>query len=84
MAIRLKFAQREEHVHGPDHVVHLREDRVLAVDHGIRRGALLSEVNHRFRFKRLDSRGQKFVVGYIADEQLDRLARKLLPDSEPL
>ena len=49
VAVGPELPQREQQVQRSDHVVDLREDRVLAVDHGIRRGALFGEVHHRVR-----------------------------------
>ncbi len=53
MAIGRQFAQREQQVHRADHVIHLRRNRVLAVDHRIRRRTLLGEMHYRFGLERL-------------------------------
>ena len=79
VAVGLELAQREQQVQRAHHVVHLGEDRVLAVDHGIGRGALLGEMNHGVRLEVLDRGGEKVVVGHVADEELDVLSGDLLP-----
>ena len=80
VALGLKFAQREQQVERAHHVIHLREDRVLAVDHGVRRGALFGKVNHRFGLKRLHRGRKKIVIGDVAGEKLDGPSGVLLPD----
>ena len=68
----------------PTDVVDLGEDRVLAVDHGIRRRALLGEVHDRLGLEFGHHRRQKVIVRNVADERLDLLSRELLPDRKPL
>jgi hypothetical protein len=65
----------------PDDVVHLREHRMFAVDHGIGSGALLGKMDHCLGFEALDDRGEKVVLHHIADKEFNGLARKLLPNS---
>ena len=67
-----------------DDVVDLGEDRVLAVDHGVRRRPLLGKVHHRLGLEFGHHRRQKLVVRNVADKRLDLLARELLPDGKPL
>ena len=62
------FAQSEQQIEGAHHVVRLGEDRVFAVDHGIRRGALFREMYHGFGPKALHRGRKKIVVGDIAHE----------------
>ena len=71
----LEFAQREQQVQRADHVVHLGEDRMFAVDHGIGRRALFGEMDDRFGFEGLDGAGEKVVVRDVADEEFDRSCR---------
>jgi hypothetical protein len=80
VAVGLEFAQGKEQIQRAHDVVHLGADGVVAIDHRIRRGALFGKVNNGFRLKSLNGRSQKLVVRHIADEQLDRLAGKLVPD----
>ncbi len=58
VAIRPELLQGEEEVQRADHVVDLGEHRVFAVDHRVRRGALLGEMNDGVRSKGLD-RGER-------------------------
>src|ERR1700682_1727720 len=74
MALRAKFANSEEHVHRAYHIIYLREDGVLAVDHGIRSGALLSEVNDGVGSESLDRRFEEIVIGDVTHKKLDGLA----------
>src|SRR5262249_53961787 len=58
-------------------------DRVFAVDHGVRRGALLREVNDRLGTVVADHRVREVGVGQVTDEDVDLLAGDLLPDRSP-
>jgi len=51
--LRVDLGDREQQVEVCDHVVLLSVDGVLAVDHRVRRGALLGEVDHRVGRKSL-------------------------------
>jgi len=50
------FPNREEQIQRPHDVVDLRENRVLAIDHRVRRGALLGEVDDGVRLHPLEDR----------------------------
>src|SRR5207247_3306627 len=80
--IRQEFADGEEYVQRADHVIDLREDRVLAVNHRIGSGPLFREMNNRVRFEGLERGSQKLVIGNVSDEQLDGLACDVLPDPD--
>ena len=84
VAIGPKFAERKQQVQRSNHIVHLREHRMLAVDHRIRSGALFGEVNHRIRLEVFDHTGQKIVVVHVADKHLDGFPGELLPDAQPV
>src|SRR5207247_8428286 len=71
---RQELAEGEEYVQRADHVIYLREDRVLAVNHRIGSGPLFREMNNRVRFEGLERGSQKLVIGNVSDEQLDGLA----------
>ena len=51
VAIGLKLAQCEEQIQRAHDVVHLREHRMFAVDHGIGSGALFGEMDDGFRLE---------------------------------
>ena len=68
---------REQQIQRAHHVVHLREDRVLAVDHRIRRGALLGEMHHRIGRESLHHLSEKIVVRDVAREEFDLFAGDL-------
>src|SRR5208283_4723826 len=65
-------------------VVDLRENRVLAVDHRIRRGSLLGEMDHCVRLEIANCRREKIVVVHVADEQLNDVPGQRLPRANPL
>src|ERR1700683_1436281 len=54
VTLGLKLAQRKEQIERPHDIVHLSENRMFAVDHGIRSGALLSKMDHGMRFEAMD------------------------------
>ena len=57
----------------------MREHGAGAVYHGVRRGALLTEVNARRRRKLFERGAQEFVVADVADEEVDVAAADFLP-----
>jgi hypothetical protein len=69
-----EFAQREQQIEGPHHVVYLCKHRVLAVDHGVRRGALLGKMHHGVRREPFHHLGDEIVVGDIAGQEFDIFA----------
>src|ERR1700722_2021469 len=83
MTIRDVFTNRKQHVQGPHNIVHLSENSVFAVDHRVRRSSLLCKMDHRLRLNFLDRRGEKVVIGDVADKKFDGLAREFLPNSQP-
>ena len=84
VTVRQKFAKREQHVQRADDVIHLRENCVLPIDHRIGSRALLREVHHCFRLERFERGSQKIVVGDVANENLDGLARQVLPHADAI
>src|SRR5579863_9561801 len=84
MAIGNDLVDGKQQVQSADHVVHLREHGVLAVDHGVRRGPLLGEVNYRVRLEGPDRGGEKLVIGNIPREEVDGLSSQLLPGAQAL
>src|SRR5260370_18042860 len=83
MAVRLEFSDRKENIQRADHVVHLRENGVLAIDHGIGSRALLGKVNDRLRFESSEYLGEKLVVGHVSNERFDRLSGEAMPGTQP-
>mmetsp|Transcript_5088 Transcript_5088/g.19679 ORF Transcript_5088/g.19679 Transcript_5088/m.19679 type:complete len:519 (+) Transcript_5088:15-1571(+) len=79
VAFRGEFLDGVQHVDGTHDVVRLREHGAGAVHHGVRRGALLTEVNARRRRKLFESGAQEFVVADVADEEVDVAAADFLP-----
>ena len=73
-----------EEVERADHVVHLRVDGVLAVDHRVRGRALLREVHDGLGFERVERAVDERVVGQVAHEHLDGEPGDLTPPSHPL
>ena len=51
VTIGLKLAQREQQIERPHDIVHLSENRMFAVDHGIGGGALFGKMDDCVRFK---------------------------------
>eukprot|EP00959_Pyramimonas_sp_CCMP1952_P265746 5556124-Pyramimonas_sp.AAC.1 len=64
----------DEGVDGPHDVVGLREHPLGAVEHGVRRGPLLPEVDHGVRHEALHRLREKLVVADVADVQRNFLA----------
>src|SRR5690348_3409846 len=82
MAVALEFTDDKENVESADYVVHLREDSMPAVDHGIRSRALFGEVHDRLRLESSEHRGKKLVIGHISDERFDLPSREAIPGSQ--
>src|ERR1019366_8792076 len=80
---RVDVHDRVEDVQRVDHVVVLRVDGVLLVDHRVRRGPLLSEVHDRLGAERLDDTVGEVRVHEVAGPAGELLARDLLPDLDP-
>ena len=79
MDVGVDLLDRVHHVEVADDVVHLRVDRVLAVDHGVRRRALLPEVDDGIGPRLGDDAVGEGGVGEVADAHVDRVAGYLLP-----
>src|ERR1022692_4106494 len=77
--LRVGLGDRVQHVEVADHVVGLGVDRVLPVNHGVRRGALLGEVNPRVGPEVLHYVVGKRRVHQVADVGLDVFAGVLPP-----
>src|SRR5579863_202253 len=84
VAVGLKFLDGEQYVEGSDDIVYLAKDGVAAVDHGVRSGPLLGEMDHRLRRKLLHDFSQEFIVENISDGELDLLTCDSLPSAESL
>src|SRR5271154_405531 len=84
VAIGLKLTQGEQQIERAYYIVHLGENRVFAVNHGVGSGTLFSEVDDCFRFEILDDRGEKVVIRYIADELLDGAPGEPLPSPQSI
>jgi len=83
MDVGIDLLDGVEHVQGADHVVVLRVDGMLTVDHRIGRGALLREVDDRVGPEPVDHVERGVGVGQIGDERVDRPARVLVPGPGP-
>ncbi len=71
----IELLNREEQVQVTDHIVHLRHHRVLAIDHGERSGALLTEVHDRLGFELAHGSLHKWIIRNVADAEFDLFAR---------
>jgi hypothetical protein len=74
---------RIEQVQGADDIVHLCVDGVLAVDHRVRRGSLLGEVDNRLGRELTDGLLDEHVVGQVAYERLHGVTGDFLPRRDP-
>jgi hypothetical protein len=72
----------EEHVDSADDVVVLREDRALAVNHGVWRGALLAKVHDGIWHEAAESLREELPVADVADLQADVLSGDLAPPAD--
>ncbi len=82
MAVGPQLADREEQIQSADDVVDLSGNRMLAVDHRIRRGPLLGEMDHCVGLTGFDRGSEEVVIGHVADQQLDILAGEIAPGLE--
>jgi len=64
----LNLPEDEQKVKCSNDIVDLGENRMLAVNHGIGSGSLLSEMDYRLGLKILDRGCEEIVVGYVADK----------------
>jgi hypothetical protein len=67
---------------GAEHVIRLGVDRVTAVDHRVRRGALLGVVHHGVRAEVTDHPVGEHRVAEVADVAADVLAGDFLPGGD--
>ena len=72
-----------EQVERTGHVVDLRVDGVLPVDHRVGRRALLGEVHDGVGPERGQGLADEAGVGQVADEQVHGVVRDLLPTADP-
>src|SRR5579863_3198680 len=84
VAIGLEFTQSEQQIQGADHIVDLGKHRMFAIDHGIRSGTLFGEMHDRFRFDGFNGGREEVVIHDIADEEIDLLAGKFLPNLQAI
>ena len=73
-----------EQVEGADHVVDLGVGGVLAVDHRIRRRALLGEVHHGVGSERGHHLRDKGGVGQVTDVGVKGQPGQFLPAADPM
>ncbi len=71
-----------EEVEGAGHIVDLRVDRVLAVDHRIGRRPLLGEVDHGLGLERGECLAHEGRIGQVPHEDVDVEIGDLLPTSD--
>ena len=81
--VAVDLADRVHHVEGADDVVGLRVDRVAAVDHGVRRGALLGEVDHRVGGELAEGVVDELGVAQVAGVARELGAADLAPGLHP-
>jgi SagB-type dehydrogenase family enzyme len=81
--VAVELGDRVEQVERADHVVLLGVDRVLAVDHRVRRGPLLGVVHDRVRLEIGERRIGELGVAQVADVAADPLPGQLPPDLDP-
>ncbi len=79
----IDLCDRVEEVQGADDIVHLGVDGVLAVDHRVRSGSLLGEVDNCLGGELMDGLLDEHVVGEVADEGLHGVTRDFLPSRDP-
>ena len=77
--VGVELGDHVQEVERPHDVVHLGVDGVLAVDHRVRRAALLREVDDRLGFERTDRLVEERVVVQVADEGLNGVPADLFP-----
>ena len=69
----------KEDIYSANDIVVLCEHGPGAVNHGVRRRALLAKVNHSVRLEALKRLGQKLKVADVSDLQLNVLSADLAP-----
>src|SRR5260370_39527546 len=79
VAIRLEFTQGKQKVERAHHVVDLRENRMFAVNHGIRRRSLFRKMDRRLRSALFDDGRKKIVVGYVASKTVNGVPGEFMP-----
>ena len=80
---RIDLGDGPEQVEGADHVVHLGVDGVSAVQHGVRCGPLLAQVDDGVRLEPTQRAGDELGVGQVAGTGLDQLAGEPSPRVDP-
>ena len=81
---RVDLGDRVQQVERADDIVDLCVHAVLAVDHGVGRAALLGEVHDGVRPETPHHVVHEGLVGQVADEGLEALARDVFPAVHPL
>jgi len=81
VTLRDQFADGVEQVERADDVVHLGEDGVAPVDHGVRRRPLLGEVYERLGPETFQELVHIALVGQVADGYPGLAPGELLPPS---
>jgi error-prone DNA polymerase len=81
--LRVGLRDRVQQVERAQDVVRLGVDRMVAVDHGVGRGALLREVHHRVRAEIADHAVGEYRIDQIADVAADFLASEFPPGRDP-
>lgn len=79
MTVRRTHLDGKEDVDSADDIVLLREDSTRAVDHGVRRRALLAKVHDCIWLERLEGLREELEIADVAHLQVDVLARDLPP-----
>ena len=82
--VRVRLLNGVHDVEVPDDIVDLGVDRMLAVDHGVRSRALLTEVHDGVRLGLGDHAIRECGVGQVADADVDGMTRELLPAVDSL
>ena len=79
MDLRVDLGDRVEQIQRAHDVVRLGVDRVLPVDHRVRRRPLLGEVDDRVRRELPDDLVRELGINKITDVAGDLLARDFIP-----
>src|SRR5579872_1405354 len=80
----IKLPYRKQQIQVTDDVVDLCHHRVLAVDHGKRRGALLTEVQDCLRFEAPHEAPHEWVIADVADEDGNLFPCQFMPAVHPV
>src|SRR5439155_13730549 len=83
MAVGRKFFDGIQNVERNNVIVCLRDNGVLAVNHGIWRGTLFGKVYDRFGLNVSKDSGKHFIVHRITDVYLDLPSRDFFPSCDP-